>query len=45
MNEIRTFDEIQAGDVGHVGGKGLSLGLMARAGLPGRGQGADFAKD
>lgn len=34
MNEIRSFEEIQAGEVELVGGKGLSLGLMARAGLP-----------
>src|SRR5690242_12736926 len=34
MSEIRTFGDIQPGDVQHVGGKGLSLGLMSRAGLP-----------
>ncbi len=34
MDEIRAFDQIQAGDVDTVGGKGLSLGLMIRAGLP-----------
>ncbi len=32
--DIRTFDQISAGDVEMVGGKGLSLGLMAAAGLP-----------
>lgn len=32
--DIRTFDEISPGDVEAVGGKGLSLGLMANAGLP-----------
>jgi pyruvate,water dikinase len=34
MAELRTFDEITPGDIDAVGGKGLSLGLMARAGLP-----------
>ncbi len=34
MSELRTFDEITTGDLDAVGGKGLSLGLMARAGLP-----------
>jgi pyruvate,water dikinase len=34
MPEIRTFDEIEPGDGAAVGGKGLSLGLLARAGLP-----------
>ena len=34
MNEIRTFDQINAEDIDAVGGKGLSLGLLARAGLP-----------
>ncbi len=34
MTELRTFDEITAADVDAVGGKGLSLGLMASAGLP-----------
>src|SRR4051794_21166672 len=34
MSDIRIFDDIQSSDVEHVGGKGLSLGLMARAGLP-----------
>lgn len=34
MNEIRGFDDIQSNAVQDVGGKGLSLGLMARAGLP-----------
>src|SRR5262245_23450256 len=34
MAEIRTFDQIKPGDVDAVGGKGLSLGLMAAAGLP-----------
>src|SRR5262245_47869093 len=34
MSEIRSFGDIQPGDVKHVGGKGLSLGLMTRAGLP-----------
>src|SRR5262249_23273733 len=33
MNWIRRFDEIDAGDVDIVGGKGLSLGLMTRGGL------------
>jgi rifampicin phosphotransferase len=34
MTDLRTFDEIRPGDVETVGGKGLSLGLMATAGLP-----------
>ncbi len=34
MSDIRTFDAIQSDDVQNVGGKGLSLGLMTRAGLP-----------
>src|SRR5262245_8075224 len=34
MSELRTFEEIGPGDVSAVGGKGLSLGLLARAGLP-----------
>ena len=34
MTELRTFDEITAADIDAVGGKGLSLGLMASAGLP-----------
>ncbi len=34
MTELRTFDEITASDIDAVGGKGLSLGLMASAGLP-----------
>jgi phosphohistidine swiveling domain-containing protein len=34
MPDIRTFDEIGPGDGAAVGGKGLSLGLLARAALP-----------
>ncbi|HVS35897.1 MAG TPA: PEP/pyruvate-binding domain-containing protein [Gemmataceae bacterium] len=34
MTELRTFDQITASDADAVGGKGLSLGLMASAGLP-----------
>src|SRR4051794_29407717 len=34
MTDLRTFDEITAADAEAVGGKGLSLGLMSRAGLP-----------
>src|SRR5262245_55353269 len=34
MPDIRTFDQIQPDDGPAVGGKGLSLALMARAGLP-----------
>ena len=34
MTELRTFDEITPDDIDAVGGKGLSLGLMAAAGLP-----------
>ena len=34
MTEIRTFDQIQPGDGDAVGGKGLSLGFLAQAGLP-----------
>ena len=33
MTDLRTFDQITAADVDAVGGKGLSLGLMAGAGL------------
>jgi len=32
--DLRTFDEIGPEDTDVVGGKGLSLGLLARAGLP-----------
>src|SRR5262245_20911203 len=34
MTDLRTFDQIGPGDVDAVGGKGLSLGLLAGAGLP-----------
>jgi pyruvate,water dikinase len=34
MSDLRTFDEIGPADGDAVGGKGLSLGLLARAGLP-----------
>src|SRR5947209_2488142 len=34
MTDLRTFDQITPNDVDAVGGKGLSLGLMASAGLP-----------
>ncbi len=34
MSDLRSFTEITASDVDLVGGKGLSLGLMAGAGLP-----------
>lgn len=34
MTDIRSFNEIILGDVDAVGGKGLSLGLLAGAGLP-----------
>ena len=34
MTDICTFDQIGPDDVDAVGGKGLSLGLMSRAGLP-----------
>jgi pyruvate,water dikinase len=34
MSDIRTFEQIGPADGDAVGGKGLSLGLMARAGLP-----------
>jgi pyruvate,water dikinase len=34
MSELRTFDQIGPADGSTVGGKGLSLGLLARAGLP-----------
>ena len=34
MTEIRSFDQIGQADSDVVGGKGLSLGLMARARLP-----------
>jgi pyruvate,water dikinase len=34
MSDLRTFEQIQDGDVDSVGGKGLSLGRMSAAGLP-----------
>ena len=34
MTDLLTFDEITNNDIGCVGGKGLSLGIMAQAGLP-----------
>jgi pyruvate,water dikinase len=34
MNDLRTFEEVQPGDVAGVGGKGLSLARLAAAGLP-----------
>jgi rifampicin phosphotransferase len=34
MNDLRTFEQTQDGDAESVGGKGLSLGRMCRAGLP-----------
>lgn len=34
MTDICTFDEIGPGDVDKVGGKGLGLALLTRAGLP-----------
>jgi pyruvate,water dikinase len=34
LTELRSFEEITATDADAVGGKGLSLGLMASAGLP-----------
>lgn len=34
MTDLRTFSDIKPNDVDLVGGKGLSLGLMAAAGLP-----------
>src|ERR1700694_703999 len=34
MTDLCTFDQIQPGDVSLVGGKGLSLAWMTRAGLP-----------
>jgi hypothetical protein len=34
MSELRTFEQIQDGDLESVGGKGLSLGRMSAAGLP-----------
>ncbi len=34
MSDLRTFEQIQDGDVDSVGGKGLSLGRMTAAGLP-----------
>ncbi len=34
MSDIRTFDQIDKADAAAVGGKGLSLGLLAAAGLP-----------
>src|SRR5260370_40673478 len=33
-SDVRTFDQIGPQDLGEVGGKGLSLGFMAGAGLP-----------
>jgi pyruvate,water dikinase len=34
MTDLRTFEQIQPGDADAVGGKGLSLGVLAGAGLP-----------
>jgi pyruvate,water dikinase len=34
MSDLRTFEEIHAGAVAQVGGKGLSLARLAAAGLP-----------
>src|SRR4051794_20283390 len=34
MTDLRTFDQISATDLDQVGGKGLSLALLAGAGLP-----------
>ena len=34
MNDVRTFEQIEPGDVDRVGGKGLGLATLARAGLP-----------
>src|SRR4051812_45832246 len=34
MTDLRTFEQIAPDDALNVGGKGLSLGRMARAGLP-----------
>jgi rifampicin phosphotransferase len=34
MTDLRTFEQIGPGDAGAVGGKGLSLGRLAAAGLP-----------
>src|SRR5688572_11918578 len=34
MTDLRTFDQVAPGDADAVGGKGLSLALMTRAGLP-----------
>lgn len=34
MSDLRRFDEIRPADADAVGGKGLSLGLLASAGLP-----------
>src|SRR5262245_37811525 len=34
MTDLRTFDQIRPGDVALVGGKALSLALLAGAGLP-----------
>jgi pyruvate,water dikinase len=34
MTDLRTFDQIRPGDADAVGGKGLSLGVLAGAGLP-----------
>jgi pyruvate,water dikinase len=34
VNEVLTFEEVRAGDIAAVGGKGLSLARLAAAGLP-----------
>src|SRR5947209_10447691 len=34
MTDLRTFEQITRGDADAVGGKGLSLALLAGAGLP-----------
>jgi pyruvate,water dikinase len=34
LSELRAFDQIEPGSAAAVGGKGLSLALMARCGLP-----------
>jgi pyruvate,water dikinase len=34
MTDVCTFEQIRAGDIQSVGGKGLSLGLLTQAGLP-----------
>lgn len=34
MSDLRTFEQIEPGDVNLVGGKGLSLALLTQAGLP-----------